>query len=77
MPAIENPLARYLTEQQLADRLKKHTGTGCVRTLRSWRQRRMGPPWAKPGKRILYPIDGFAEWLRAQVQQPVRSRRAA
>jgi hypothetical protein len=31
----------------------------------------------KIGRVVLYPNDGFEQWLRAQVQQPVRSRRAA
>jgi hypothetical protein len=45
--------------------------------LQKWREQRIGPPWIKFGKAILYPDEGFEEWLRAQVQQPVRSRRAA
>lgn len=47
------------------------------RALRNWRAQRRGPPWAKIGRLIVYPNDGFEAWLRAQVQQPVRSRRAA
>jgi hypothetical protein len=68
-----NALDKYHTEQQLIERLKEKTGHGCVRTLRSWRQRRLGPPWLKFGKTILYPDDGFEAWLRSQVQEPARS----
>jgi hypothetical protein len=73
MPLLEG----YLTESQLAAELKAHTGLGTTRTLRSWRSRRKGPPWASLGKKIVYPVDGFRAWLRDQIQQPARSRRAA
>lgn len=67
----------HRTEKELAEQLKARTGCGCIRTLRKWRERRLGPPWAKIGRVVVYPNDGFENWLRAQVQQPVRSRRAA
>jgi hypothetical protein len=70
-------LTDHRTEKELAKQLNDRTGTGCERTLRKWRQRRIGPPWVKIGRVVLYPNDGFEQWLRAQVQQPVRSRRAA
>jgi hypothetical protein len=70
-------LAGYLTESQLAAELKAHTGLGTVRSLRNWRNQRKGPPWARLSKKIVYPIHGFQAWLRDQIQQPVRSRRAA
>lgn len=70
-------LDQYRTEKELAEQLQKRTGMGCVRTLRKWRELRTGPPWAKIGKLIIYPDDGFEQWLRSRVQQPVRSRRAA
>jgi hypothetical protein len=73
MTALDN----HLTDEELAKELKKKTGFGCERTLRKWRDQRVGPPWIKFGRSILYPIDGFEAWLKAQVQQPVRSRRAA
>jgi hypothetical protein len=47
------------------------------RTLRSWRKQRIGPPVAKFGHLIVYPMDAFEAWLRASVQQPARSRRTA
>jgi hypothetical protein len=70
-------LDKYRTEKELAQQLKARTGTGGTRTLRKWRERRIGPPWVKFGRIIIYPNDDFETWLHAQVQQPVRSRRAA
>lgn len=36
-----------------------------VRTLRAERQRGDGPPWIRMGKKILYPDQGFRDWLKA------------
>lgn len=70
-------LEKYCTAKELVRKLKEKTGYGCERTLAKWREQRIGPPWIKFGKTILYPDDGIEEWLRSQVQRPVRSRRAA
>lgn len=70
-----NSLNKYHTEKELAQALKEKTGQGSPRTLRSWRQRRIGPPWLKVGKAVMYSDDGFETWLKSQVQQPARSRR--
>lgn len=70
-------LDQHYTEGELATALKKKTGYGTPRMLRKWREQRIGPPWVKFGRIIVYPTEGFEQWLRAQVQQPVRSRRAA
>ena len=68
--------AEYLTEDELlAEFREKKIPIKNKRTLRGWRQRRIGPPWAKFSDMIIYPTDGFKAYLRAQVQQPVRSRR--
>jgi len=63
-------LPGYRTEAEKANQLGV-----TVRTLRKWRQRRIGPPFAKYGKTVVYPDDD--DWLRNLVQQPIRSRRAA
>lgn len=60
----------YLTDQELADELNKTR-----RALAIWRQQRRGPAWAKIGSTVVYPRDEVIAWLRAQVQQPVRSPR--
>jgi len=64
----------YLTEANLAAALREKTGMGTTRTLRSWRDRGVGPAWIKQGKLILYPRDGVDSWLRSLVQQPARLR---
>ena len=56
----------FKTENEKAEELGQS-----VRTLRSWRAQRRGPPWAKIGKVVIYPNDGGDAWLRAQVQQPI------
>jgi len=73
MPLLDD----YLTEDELVAELKAKTGKGTKRTVRSWRTKREGPPWATFGRIIVYPAAGFKAWLRTLVQQPVRSRRAA
>lgn len=68
-------LADYRTEAELAAELKQRLGFGSVRVLRLWRQQRRGPPWTKVGPATIYHNTKFDEWLRAETQQPVRSRR--
>jgi hypothetical protein len=48
-----------------------------VRTLRAERQRGDGPPWVKMGKQVIYPNQGFRDWLKANERRPVRAGRAA
>jgi hypothetical protein len=48
-----------------------------ARTLRAERQRGDGPPWVKMGKQVLYPNDGFRNWLKANERRPVRAGRVA
>ncbi|TMJ51928.1 MAG: helix-turn-helix domain-containing protein [Alphaproteobacteria bacterium] len=33
-------------------------------TLRNWRSRRIGPPFIKIGKAILYPLEELDRWAR-------------
>jgi hypothetical protein len=71
-------LDQYLTEDELVKELQAKAGFGCIRTLRKWREQRIGPPWANLGpKVIVYPNHGFQEWLHDQIVQPVRSRKRA
>jgi hypothetical protein len=65
-------LAGYAPEDEIA----KARGVG-KRTLRAERQRGMGPPFVKIGKQILYPIEGFRNWLKANERHPVRSGQRA
>jgi hypothetical protein len=68
-------LSGYLTE---AEFLKELANRGIKRSKR-WaqiqRQSRRGPPWALIGNVPVYPNDGFNDWLKAETQYPVRSRR--
>jgi hypothetical protein len=53
----------YLTEQDvqaLAD----------VRpsTVEAWRARGLGPPYVRIGRRYIYPIAGFMQWLNTREQ---------
>ena len=73
MMLYESPiLAGYAPEDQIAE----VRGVG-KRTLRAERQRGMGPPFVKIGKQILYPIEGFRDWLKANERHPVRSGQRA
>jgi hypothetical protein len=62
----------YTPEDQMA----KARGV-TTRTLRAERQRGDGPPWVKMGKQVLYPNEGFRNWLKANERRPVRAGRAA
>jgi hypothetical protein len=70
-------LAGYHTEEALLAALEQRGVKKSRRTLQIMRQQRLGPPWTKIGNTVLYPDDGFIAWLKAQTQQPVRSRRTA
>lgn len=64
-----NVLEGYLSEAELA----KQRGKG-LRTLRLERQRGDGPPYTRDGRDVLYPVDGFRNWLKAGERKPVRGR---
>lgn len=65
-----SPLADYLPDAEMA-RLRGVTS----RTQRAERQRGDGPPWVKDGRRVLYPVKGYSEYLASNVRRPVRSGR--
>jgi hypothetical protein len=66
---VTSPTSRllegYLTEEQLA----RETDKSC-RTLRAWRQKRIGPPFVMWGATVLYPRDGFSAYLKSLEQAP-------
>ena len=68
MPILED----YITEGELAAETDKS-----VRLLQKWRQLRVGPPWTKLGKQVIYRRAAVNDWLRSLEQQPVRNRRTA
>jgi len=67
-------LAGYLSEQQLADQLDIG-----LRTLRTWRKERLGPPVTMVGRRRMFRIEAVQAWLQSREQKMPRegSRQAA
>jgi hypothetical protein len=64
-------LEGYLSPEQVAAEIKKS-----ARTLALWRHLKVGPPYVKMGKSVLYPVDGFREWLVSKTKNPEqRSKR--
>jgi hypothetical protein len=64
-------LGDYLAERDAAEELKQS-----LRTLRSWRQKRIGPSWIKVGKLIFYSRGALNSWLASLERGPVRAKRA-
>ncbi len=58
----------YITEQEAARQRGKSE-----RCLRDERQRGVGPPYTRDGRKVLYDIAKFRAWLRANECIPVRS----
>ena len=53
---------KYLTAEEVPERYR---GEITVGTLRNWRAMRIGPPFIKIGKAVLYPIEALDAWDRA------------
>jgi hypothetical protein len=58
----------YTPEPETAEELNVS-----VRTLRKWRQLRIGPPYIEVGRQIHYGDESRAAWLKAREVQPVRA----
>lgn len=52
----------HLTAPELATRL--HTAQ---QTLAHWRNKRIGPPYLKFGRRVLYPVAAVEDWEQKQM----------
>lgn len=52
---------KYLTAEEVAERYRGEISVG---TLRNWRAARIGPPFIKIGKAVLYPIEELDAWDR-------------
>lgn len=50
---------RFLTTEEVAERYRGEISVG---TLRNWRAQRVGPPFMKIGKSVLYPVQALDEW---------------
>jgi hypothetical protein len=59
-------LAGYSNETETAEELNV-----AVRTLRKWRQLRIGPPWTEVGRQIFYNDESRAAWLKSREVHPV------
>jgi hypothetical protein len=61
-------LGDYLPERDAAEELRQS-----LRTLRSWRQKRIGPGWVKIGKLVFYSRSALNSWLASLERQSVRA----
>lgn len=50
---------RFLTPEEVSERYR---GSVSVGTLRNWRAMRIGPPFVKIGKAVLYPAGELEAW---------------
>ena len=59
----------YTPEAETAEELNVS-----LRTLRKWRQLRVGPPYIKVGRQVHYSDEGRTAWLKANEVQPITRR---
>lgn len=52
---------KFLTTDEVSARYRGEVSVG---TLENWRAQRLGPPFVKIGKAVLYPIDELDAWDR-------------
>jgi hypothetical protein len=69
--AMPELLADYWSEAELAREINKS-----LRTVRKWREQKIGPPYAMLGKTPVYPKLGSRDWLKSLERQPVRTKRS-
>jgi hypothetical protein len=50
---------KFLTAEEVSERYRGEIAVG---TLRNWRAMRIGPPFVKIGKAVLYPISELDAW---------------
>jgi hypothetical protein len=55
---------KYLTADEVSERYR---GAITVGTLRNWRAMRIGPPFIKIGKAVLYPVDELDAWDKSNM----------
>lgn len=63
---------KFLTVDEVAERYRGEVSTG---TLRNWRAMRIGPPFVKIGKAVLYPVDELDAWDEKNLVSCRASRR--
>ena len=64
-----NHIPGYTPEAETAEELNVS-----LRTLRKWRQLRVGPPYIKVGRQVHYSDEGRTAWLKANEVQPITRR---
>jgi hypothetical protein len=69
--AMAELLADYWSEAELAKEINKS-----LRTVRKWREQKIGPPYAMLGKTVIYPKPGTRNWVASLVRQPLRTKRS-
>ena len=52
---------KFLTTEEVAERYRGEVSVG---TLENWRAQRIGPPFVKIGKAVLYPVEELEAWDR-------------
>jgi hypothetical protein len=65
-------LEQFLTVQEMATRYRELI---CVGTLSNWRAKRIGPPFLKIGRAILYPLADLQAWERENLVSSRGSKR--
>ena len=55
------PDLKFLTTEEVSERYR---GIVTVSTLENWRAMRIGPPFVKIGKAVLYPVAELDAWDR-------------
>jgi hypothetical protein len=50
---------KFLTAEEVSERYRGEISVG---TLRNWRSMRLGPPFVKIGKAVLYPVSELDAW---------------
>jgi hypothetical protein len=52
---------KFLTPEEVSERYRSEITVG---TLRNWRALKIGPPYIKIGKAVLYPVEELDAWDR-------------
>ena len=52
---------KFLTPEEVSERYRSEITVG---TLRNWRTLKIGPPYIKIGKAVLYPVEELDAWDR-------------
>jgi len=62
----------FLTTEEVSERYRGEISVG---TLRNWRAMRIGPPFVKIGKAVLYPLRELENWDKTNLVTCCASRK--